>query len=366
MRVGVIGCGLIGAATARELQLRGAQVVIYEARSPGYGTSATTFAWVNSFDKQPRAYHDLNVAGIQAHAELQAHGATGPQWFFQTGNLLWPKREDAARLESWDYPVRRLTLREARELEPDLRLSGNAGAILLPDEGYVLPAVLLARLLGEALDLGAEVRCPAHVDSFESESGGVRVRLGDGSTELVDVVVSCAGRWSGALMASAGYALPMVDTELRGSAAVGLLAYSRPAPVRLSRVLTTSQLNVRPDGGGRLVLQALDLDVDADPAGAVDAAGAAGQEFARRLAALLRGGEHTVVDSIRIGQRALPSDGLSVVGRLDGSGRVYVVVTHSGVTLAPLLARLAAVEIATDGTASVLTPFRPGRFENVG
>jgi glycine/D-amino acid oxidase-like deaminating enzyme len=362
VRVGVIGCGLLGAAVARELQLRGARVVIYESSGPGRGTSGTTFAWVNSYDKEPRAYHDLNAAGIRAHADLQAQPGSSPPWFFQTGNLVWPLREDdAARLESRGYAVRRLTAEEAHALEPDVRLPAAAdGALLLPEEGYVLPAVLVARLLGEAIDHGAELRCPVHVDGFESGAGGTRVRFADGSSDLVDVLVCCAGRWSADLLARAGHSLPMVDTGTRGSKAVGFLASTAPAPVRLGRVLTTPQLNVRPDGGGRLVLQALDLDGNADPAVAVETSSATGEEFARRLAALFRGGEHVVVDAIRVGRRALPADGLSVAGHVDD--RVYVLTTHSGVTLAPLLARLAAAEIEGAGEEARLAPYRPQRF----
>jgi glycine/D-amino acid oxidase-like deaminating enzyme len=364
MKVGVIGCGLIGAAVARELELGGAHVVIFEADGPGRGTSGTTFAWVNSTNKAPREYHDLNVAGIRAHADLQARGAPGPQWFFQTGNLVWPEREDVTtRLERWGYPLRRITPREAHALEPDLRLpNGAERLLLLPDEGYVLPALLLARLLGEALDLGAELRHPARVTHFEAGRAGVRVWLEHGSSELVDAVVICAGRWTSPLLNDHGYALPMVDSSARGSAAVGFLAYTRPTPVRLSRVLTMPHIHVRPDGGGRLVLQALDLDAHAVPDEELAVASPIGRELADRLGTLLRGAERAELEAVRVGRRALPVDGLSVVGRLDDDARVYVVATHSGVTLALVLARLAVAEIAGERTEEVLGPFRPQRF----
>jgi glycine/D-amino acid oxidase-like deaminating enzyme len=39
-----------------------------------------------------------------------------------------------------------------------------------------------------------------------------------------------------------------------------------------------------------------------------------------------------------------------------------VAVSHSGVTLAPVLGRLVATEVATQTADGVLAPFRPGRF----
>src|SRR5262249_38959584 len=144
-RVAVVGCGLIGAAVARELQRRGARTIVYEAARPGAGTSATTFAWVNAHDKRPRAYHDLNVAGMEAHLELQAAEGAGERWLFPTGNLVWADDPAGAerlarrvvRLVAWDYPVQELTPGEALELEPELRIAPRVDRVLLfPTEGY--------------------------------------------------------------------------------------------------------------------------------------------------------------------------------------------------------------------------------------
>jgi glycine/D-amino acid oxidase-like deaminating enzyme len=350
MRLAVVGCGLIGAAVARELQRRGARTVIYEALSPGAGTSGTTFAWVNAHDKQPRAYHDLNVAGMAAHLELRAERSASDPWLFPTGNLVCG--EDAARdrLVSWGYPVRELAPDKARELEPDLLIGKDVDrAFLFPSEGYVLPHRLLERLLGEALELGAELRCPARIDHLDPSNASVTLHLGDGSTDTVDAAVCCAGRWTPDLLG-----LPLVDHETPGSPAVGLLAYTRPTTIRLGRLLTTPKLNVRPDGDGRLTLQALDLDATADTA--------TGPEFLRRLAEVLHGGDRAELEGVRVGFRVLPLDGQTVAGHVDGADRVYVIATHSGVTLAPLLGRLAAAEIVDGDCAAILEPFRPQRF----
>jgi glycine/D-amino acid oxidase-like deaminating enzyme len=41
---------------------------------------------------------------------------------------------------------------------------------------------------------------------------------------------------------------------------------------------------------------------------------------------------------------------------------LYLVVSHSGVTLAPALGRLVAAEVADQTLDGQLAPFRPGRF----
>lgn len=374
MQMAVIGAGIIGSAVARELTRRGVAVTVFDQAGPGRGTSGTTFAWVNSNGKQPARYHRLNVAGCDEHRRLAEDADGVADWYVRGGNLEWADDEGRdrlddrmSRLESAGYPCRWVDAGEARRLEPDLRLPDDAERVAyFPDEAYVLPALLLARLLGEARDGGAVLRCPVRVVSVEPCAAGVDVVLASGERERFDRVVSCAGRWAQELAAASGIRVPLVDPTEAGGAAVGLLAYTAPVPVRLSRVLTTPQVNVRPDGGGRLMLQGLDLDADADPADVPGADSFVARELARRLRDVLAV-DDVEVDALRVGQRALPADGLTVAGFAEPArARHYVVTTHSGVTLGPLLGRLVAAEVLGDDESELLADFRPGRFAEAG
>ncbi|GAA1209873.1 FAD-binding oxidoreductase [Pseudonocardia alaniniphila] len=367
VQVVVIGAGVVGAAVALGLAERGADVTVLEAGRPGAGTSGTSFAWVNSANKEPEHYHALNHAGVRAHHELA--GDRSP-WFFPTGNLEWAvtgqhRASLAARLDrltARGYPAQRLTAEQARELEPDLMVTGeDVDFAFFPEEGHVLPLVLLGRLLGDARDRGVRVRVGSAVVEIERTPTGAVIGTADGARYAADVVVSCTGRWTGAVAGLAGADVPMVDTTRAGSAAVGLLAATEPVAVRLSRVLTGPQLNVRPDGGGRLLLQGLDLDARADPAVPLTPGGVEGKELLGRLAQVLRSTADAEIATVRLGQRALPGDGLTVAGFTDGDAWFYVVATHSGITLAPLLRRLVAGEVFGE-ESGLLTEFRPGRF----
>jgi len=76
----------------------------------------------------------------------------------------------------------------------------------------------------------------------------------------------------------------------------------------------------------------------------------------------VRGAGDAGVESARIGMRVLPEDGLPVVGHIPGHENLYVCATHSGVTLAPLIAELAADELLQDADSALLRTFRPARF----
>jgi glycine/D-amino acid oxidase-like deaminating enzyme len=68
------------------------------------------------------------------------------------------------------------------------------------------------------------------------------------------------------------------------------------------------------------------------------------------------------VEAARVGWRPLPGDGLSAVGPVAGLEGYYLVFTHSGVTLGPLLGRLVAEEVTTGQVPPPLAPFRPDRL----
>ncbi len=115
-----------------------------------------------------------------------------------------------------------------------------------------------------------------------------------------------------------------------------------PTVARLRRVVYADGLMMRPDGAGRLMLHgdAQDAHVRADT------------RCRRRRRSRTSwsswpvrccGTETARVESATIGIRALPADRLPVVGPArDG---LYVVATHSGITLAPLLGELVAGEL---------------------
>ncbi|WP_031464433.1 NAD(P)/FAD-dependent oxidoreductase [Sciscionella sediminilitoris] len=370
MKIAVIGLGVLGASVARSLALAGAEVTVFERTAPLAGTTGTSFAWFNAHSKNPRSYHDLNVAGMAEHAALEQRTGAAPPWLVRGGNLEWA--EDSAGAERLagataelverDYPVHWIGRERARELVPDLRIPAQVEEIAYyPTEGHLYPALLMARLWGEARENGAVLRCPAAVTGLAASGGGVRVELAGEHAEF-DSAVLTVGRWTEELTAAAGYRVPLADPDAPGSVTVGLLGYTEPVPARLDRILTTPRLNARPDGGGRLIVQGLDLDAEADPADPPAPDGPHARELCRRLGELLAGTEGARLASLRVGQRPMPADGLTVAGFLDEDARLYSIATHSGITLGPLLGRLAAEELCTGNPAEQLAGFRPQRL----
>jgi glycine/D-amino acid oxidase-like deaminating enzyme len=387
----VIGAGILGASVAARLAEAsavaeaeagagagaeaGMRVTLLDQAQPGRATTRWSFAWLNSNDKPPRHYHDLNHAGVRAWAEL-APDLDGPAWYRPAGNLelATDDGELAARvrrLTAWDYPARLIDPAEATRLEPSLQppAPGTAAA-WFPGEAYLLTEPLIERLVSRAAAHGATI-LTGDQGRVTSLAPG-RISTADGAEIEADDIVCCAGRWtpdlaaqasqaSRASPASPGNLIPLVDWETPGATAPGLVV--RVGPIGAEgpkRLIHTPRLALRPHSGGLLHLEAPDAAVDLHTPDTELRSWAA--ELLDRAQATVRGLDHATVVDYQVCVRPMPTDGQSIVGRLPGAEHIYVAVTHSGVTLAAHLSRLIAAELAAGTEAAELAPYRPARF----
>jgi glycine/D-amino acid oxidase-like deaminating enzyme len=368
MKVIVVGAGVLGTSVARALALAGEEVLLLDQWGAGAGTTATTFAWTNANRKDGAEYHRLNVAGMEEHATL-ARQLRGAPAYLLSGALQWADVSSEAwltsnvdRLQSVGYPLRWVDRDEAIRIAGDVRIPADAVSIAyFPSEGYVLPRRLVANLLADAKRNGATFSI-GEVLAVNDGADSVSVTLVDGRVLAGDRVILATGRWTEKLAAGTGIELPMLTGVDRGSPTVGLLGYVRTPGVDLRCVIHSPALNLRPSTNGRTVVQALDLNDSVDPADPPTRDGQIGREIARRFSALLADQHRTPEIDLRIGFRSLPADGHTIAGYASPHSRVYCLVSHSAITLAPVLGRLAADEIVTDQEQELLAAFRPTRF----
>ncbi|WP_370445690.1 NAD(P)/FAD-dependent oxidoreductase [Pantoea sp. ICBG 985] len=370
-KVAIIGAGVIGLAVAWALARQGAQVTLFDRQHMGAGTSSTTFAWVNSNGKQPASYHRLNALAMEEHIRLQLTQTNGVRWLEPCGTWEWAGageaeqqlQQRATSLQAAGYAARQRTLAELQQEIPELRASAVHGSIWhFPTESVLYPALYLARLWSEAQAHGAVLHQHQAIQHISENAEGVTVQLEQGEQWQGDRLVLATGRWANQLLHTLGLELALIDTSKPDAVACSFLARTAPQPLSLGTNLISPQLNVRPDGGGRLLLQALDLDHLADPDAPPSTHGAIADQFRERYRALFATAGALQIEQIVVGQRARPADGLPALGFVTPHQRVYVAVTHSGVTLSPLIGRLVAEELIGDGPSDLLKEFRPQRL----
>lgn len=351
----VVGGGILGTTLAARLSADGRRVVLVEAHRFGSGATAAGFAWVNAGNKHPESYFRLNLSGVREYL------AERPPGYRNSGRLEWATAPAHAvdlerRMETLSARGYRAEWVAPRRIAPELPTAPDRAAYF-PDEGVLRPEETVAYRCAQARRSGARLFEGRAVVSLRSDEAGVAVTLDGGETLTADQVVVAAGTATPRLL---GGATPLCDHESTGAPGVGFLLRASVPGLRLRQVVFTSSVHVRPDGADGLIAQALDLDAQADPAQSHHPGHPLAEEITARVRTLL-GTDAVTARSLMVGRRPLPADGLPITGWTDPHRRIYALVTHSGVTLAPVLARLVAAELAGE-PQEPLAVYRPQRF----
>jgi len=361
LRVAVVGAGVVGSSVAYRLSEGGAEVVLIDGAEPGSGTTSTSFAWVNANNKLPRDYFELNLAGMHEHGRL--HDEIGGGWLHHSGNLIVSTEGElenlvkrVERLRSWYYAAEMLPASTVNEkLEPRAVFPGPKTTVAhFPDESWVDAPALTNALVQAASSNEAFTLVKDTVRGIEVGVKGATVNLGNGGTVRTNAVVNASG-------AGAASVAGMVGRELPLDVFPGLLVRVAVPGEPLNQLLHTPHVNLRPDGPGYILLHhgSIDERLIVDFSGTEDPLCA---ELLERALHVLPALEEAEVVEARFGMRPVPADGHSCVGALSRIPGYYEAVTHSGVTLGPLVGRLLAREILTGEVDPLIAPFRPDRF----
>jgi glycine/D-amino acid oxidase-like deaminating enzyme len=232
-----------------------------------------------------------------------------------------------------------------------------------PQEAWIDTRALTERLVAATRHGGGRVLTgpEREVVGISREDNCVAaISLRGGQALPVRAVVNAAGVGGTAVAAMVGRDLPMQDSP-------GLIVRATlPDGVEtLTRLNDRDIIAMRPDGPNR-VLIALDVDAGAELQGLpygplpldhplvgrvmVLAANAApGLAVAQPTAAI-------------VAPRPMPADGYPSVGGVAAIPGYFEAITHSGVTLAPLIGRSLASEILGQTPDPLFAPYLPDRF----
>ena len=178
------------------------------------------------------------------------------------------------------------------------------------------------------------------------------VRLANGEEIEADLVVNCAGPAADRVARLAGRTLPMAQT-------IGLVVRVTPGDHAIGRVIHAPDLHMRPDANGLLALHHGDAD---DGITAGEPPNVWAETLRQRVGTYLPELAAIRVSRWSVGTRPIPADYRTSAGLLASLPGYAEIVTHSAITMGPLLGKLVATEIATGEADPLLAPFRPERF----
>lgn len=370
LRVGVVGAGIVGASIAYHLAEAGAQVTVFEKTGPASGATRNSFAWINAFVADTH-YRAMRLQSLLAYHDLDRRLRLAILW---GGYLNWASdasqaqivRANAAQLEGSPYPVISLSAADLAALSPQLTPGPVSAAIYSAIDGHLDPVHVTRQFLAAAGARGAQLRCPCEVRALEFRHGRLAGAITGQGTVPLDRLVVAAGVDTPRVLALCGF-------TLRLRHAPGILAHSAALP-ELTRLIHDAPggVSFKQMANGSIVgtdapeppdlpvhagIRAQAMDFPDDALRALH-----GERILAKIATFLPAVRSTKLDWLSLGFRPMPTDELPVVGALPATPDVHVAVTHSGVTLAPILGRWMTAEVMEATRIEALAPYRPERF----
>ena len=205
----VIGGGVIGLCSARELRLAGYAVKVLDASSQmgteasgaGGGILSPLYPWRQSIEVKALARRSQMIYPRLAKELLMTTGIS-PQ-YFKSGMLITALQDSEEQLAlAEDYAVK-VTGSNLAYLEPGL-VSTTTG-VYLPAIANIRNPVLIRALVKDCLRLGVELYPNARVTRTLNVAGSYHVMLEGGRKFASEYVVISAGAWSSSLLTQFGF-----------------------------------------------------------------------------------------------------------------------------------------------------------------
>jgi len=200
LRVAVVGCGAMGAATGWRLATRGVQVVCFDRHSPPHtlGSSHGESRIIRTAYFEGAWYVPLVQEAFPLWRTLEQE--SGAQLLTLTGALMIgaPSAEAVAGAQAaataHGLDARVLDADELRRRYPAHVITDEDIAVLDVQAGFIRPEEAVAAMIDRLVALGGEVRRGVVVNDVSGQADAVEVAT-DETRESFDAVVIAAGPW---------------------------------------------------------------------------------------------------------------------------------------------------------------------------
>jgi glycine/D-amino acid oxidase-like deaminating enzyme len=366
VKVAVVGGGVIGVSTARQLARAGAKVILLTESVLTSGASGRSLSWLNSAGMYREPYHRLRMAGMDRYRTLSAQ-QPGQRWLRFAGGLAWyadDKGEELRRRHdhhvAHGYDSQLLTRDQVSAHTPGVNAATipDAGAMWNPGEGWVDLPSLVQFLIKDFLRYGGQLITDAGPCSIRTQAGSITgVATDDGGLFRVDAVVLATGAAVPAIVADLGISIP-------DATPVSLLVMSRPVHHPLQAVLNSPRVSVRPTPDAGLAIDSdwTSAHITRAADGSYQVPPAVIEELLAEASRVLQAKPELKPAWFGIGPKPIPADGEPVLGGVDEVHGLYLAFTHSGATLGLIAGELLAYEITTGASHPMLAEFNVRRF----
>lgn len=349
----IVGGGLIGMLTARELRLSGLKVTLLErgrtgqeASWAGGGILSPLYPW-----RFPDEIIALAAWSQSRYAELcqrlQQESGIDSEWTLSGLLMLDEKEEAEARhwAKRWEAALEVLDKPGLRQCEQALSEEAGAAGLWLPEVAQVRNPRLV-RALRQSLDnLGVEIREGVKATGLLIRNHAIRGVVTRNGSLAADKVVVAGGAWSGQILTEIGIRLAVEPVR-------GQMILFRGPPGLLSRIIVWQEHYLIPRRDGNILAGST-----------LEYAGFDKSSTAEALEEL-RGVAHALVPALRplpvkdqwAGLRPGSPRGIPYIGEHPSLKGLYINTGHfrNGIVTGPASARLLADRVL--GQEPILDP----------
>lgn len=349
----VIGAGILGAATAYELQKAGSDVTVIDSGQGG--ATQASFGWINASFYLDADHFRLRQQSLAAYRGLAEELSLPIDWCgalcFESDGAEFDTQ--AAALSELGYAFDVMDREAFTALVPDLhtpperclRFAQEAAA----DSGKLTQALLCA-----AVEKGAQVVRGVTATGFVADGNQITGVETTAGKFMADDVVCAVGVASEHLLSTVEVALPMLKRP-------GAMIRTQPVPPVANEILVSPIGEIRQLADGSLMMPTA-VSHQSDTSEEIASLSQDADAALARLRGMFPNLDLQLAE-VTLAQRPVPRDNYPVVGHAkDG---LYALCAHSGVTLAAILGQLVAKEVRdgpSNETATTLAPYRLDSF----
>ena len=366
--VGVVGGGIVGATIALHLTRSGSRVILFERDKPAAGATGKSFAWINAYTTNPH-YRALRMKSINAWRELDRDDNLGIVW---GGALHWAMsaaeaevlKAEATEFAHAGYTAEVINRERLNTLAPGVALGSFRAAMFNAMDGHMDPVDVTERIVAHCRSEGVSVEYPCNVRGIKLIDDQLSALDTSKGEFTVNRLVIAGGVDSPFLAAEVGYKMPLIHSP-------GILLHTQRVKPVLGRVVESPNTYFKQYADGRIVgndgyYAPNILEHAAILRGPQEMPEEIRRQHGERILDVIKqklpAADDAQYDHLTLGYRPMPEDRMPIVGFVPGRNDVYLAVMHSGVTLAAIMGRYVAAEVAHGKSIPDLAPYRPERF----
>ena len=368
-KITVVGAGIVGSCIAHELSRLGQNVTIIDKSMPGSGTSGKSFNWVNAtYPKRPYSYNYLSQLGLGAFDDLYRFIDFPSKW---NGSLEWfvDAKKHKKLLDNVNQLLKYPTYSKheiidslkASSLEPNIDFNKNNNIVYSVEDGAIDALKTIENLVARTKFNGGNIinNCTFKNSIYRSgKLSSINTSLGEIETDLI-------------IFATGIDTNSLINKKVLRDPTAGIIIKTKPYNSIINKIIVGPGIHIHQQNDGRLIIG----EQDGAPESHKMRLKGYPSKFPSSMLAyqhvnkilntaksFIKSMDEVELESVHIGWRPLPLDGLPIIGFINSNQDSYVASMHSGISLGPIVGKIVAQEITENINNNLLNNFRPSRF----